>query len=52
MLEIFFSDLNEEGQKKVMDHFNIKSPEEGNFDMDILPLAIIESPIEDQEDSW
>jgi hypothetical protein len=45
MLEIYFSDLNEEGKKKVLDFFKIKE-KEGNFEF--VPLFILED-IEEEE---
>ena len=44
MLEIYFSDLNEEGKKKVLDFFKIEE-KEGNFEF--VPLFILEK--EDNE---
>ena len=41
-VEIYFSDLNEKGQKKVLYAFGVDSPEELNMDIDIVPLEILE----------
>lgn len=39
---IFFSDLNEEAQKRLMEVVGIKDPKEMNWDMDILPIATMD----------
>ena len=41
-VEIFFSDLNEKGQKKVLEANGYKDPSEGNYDIDMCPIAILE----------
>ena len=38
-LEIYFSDLNEDGQKKVLKFYGVKSPYDANWD--ICPLAVL-----------
>lgn len=40
--EIFFSDLNEEAQKRLMEVVGITDPKEMNWDMDILPIATMD----------
>lgn len=40
--EIYFSDLNEDAQQRLMEAVNITDPKEMNWDMDWLPLAIYE----------
>ena len=45
-LKIFFSDLNEETQQRVLKFYGIADPKEGNFDSDIVPLFILECPEE------
>lgn len=40
--EIFFSDLTEEAQKRLMEVVGIKDPKEMNWDMDILPIATMD----------
>jgi hypothetical protein len=40
MLEIFFDDLDEETQQKVLGFYNIHSPEEMNFE--VVPLFVLE----------
>lgn len=41
-LELFFSDLNEEAQKEFLEFQNCKTAADGNYDMDILPIAVLE----------
>ena len=45
-LKIFFSDLNEETQQRVLKFYGIADPKEGTFDSDIVPLFILECPEE------
>ena len=45
-LKIFFSDLNEETQQRVLKFYGIADPKQGNFDSDIVPLFILECPEE------
>ena len=40
--EIYFSDLNEDAQQRLMEAVGITDPKEMNWDMDIVPLAIYE----------
>lgn len=40
-IEIYFSDLNEEAQKRVCEEFST-TPKEENWDLDIIPLFILE----------
>ena len=44
MFEIFFSDLSEEAQARLMAFAGITDPKEMNWDVDICPLAIISEP--------
>ena len=37
--QIFFSDLNEEAQKELLEYVGAESPEEMNWDLDIIPIA-------------
>lgn len=37
--EIYFSDLNEDAQKRLLEFVGAKSASEMNWDMDILPIA-------------
>ena len=45
-LEIFFEDLNEETQKKVLAFFDVESEEEGN--LNIIPLLALENDSEEE----
>lgn len=38
---IYFSDLKPEAQQELLDAANVKSPEEMNWDADIIPLAVL-----------
>lgn len=40
--EIFFSDLNEDAQRRVLETVGAEGPEEMNWDRDIIPLATID----------
>ena len=40
MLEIFFHDLDEEAQQRVLELYGINSPEDMNFD--VVPLFVLE----------
>lgn len=40
--EIYFSDLNEDAQQRLMETVGITDPKEMNWDIDISPLAIYE----------
>ena len=46
-VELYFSDLNEKGQKKLLDAAGVEEPSEMNWDMDILPITAFEMEIED-----
>ncbi len=37
-LPIYFSDLTEEAQKRVLEAQGLTTPAEGNYDLDIIPL--------------
>ena len=45
--DIYFSDLNKKTQKRLMVAFGILDPREMNWDLDILPLASIPLPADD-----
>ena len=45
-LKIFFCDLIEETQQRVLKFYGIADPKEGNFDSVIVPLFILECPEE------
>ena len=40
--EIYFSDLNEDAQERLLGAVGAESPAEMNWDLDILPLAVYE----------
>ena len=40
--EIYFSDLNEDAQNRLLKFVGAESPDEMNWDMDILPVATFE----------
>ena len=42
-LNIFYSDLNKEAQQAVLDFWGLHSAEEGNLDIDIVPLFTLET---------
>lgn len=46
-LDIYFSDLTPEAQKRVLDLYGYRNPAEGNLDMDIVPLFILRHDEED-----
>lgn len=48
--KIYFNDLNEDTQKRLLDFVDVKSASDMNWDMDILPIAIFE--IEKEEPKW
>jgi hypothetical protein len=50
VFEIYFSDLNEKAQKRLLDFVGISSPSEANWDMDIIPIAIFEKDADDDSD--
>lgn len=39
-MEIYFSDLTPEAQKRALEAAGIEDPKEANWDMDIIPIAI------------
>ena len=47
---IYFSDLTEEAQDRLMAEIGISDPKEMNWDMDIIPIAIYATETEDEED--
>lgn len=48
--EIYFSDLNEDAQKELMELVGIKDPSEMNWDIDMSPICILE--IEEEEGDY
>lgn len=43
IFEIYFSDLNEEAQKEILNFTGITKPEEMNWDIDMAPIALYEN---------
>ncbi len=46
---IYFSDLNEEAQQRLMEAIGIQDPREMNWDIGLLPLAVYPIPFNDEE---
>lgn len=44
---IYFSDLNEDAQQRLMQEIGISDPKEMNWDMDILPIAVYATETEE-----
>lgn len=44
--EIYFSDLNEEAQKDLLEVVGVSEPAEMNWDIDICPIAMYPLPKE------
>ena len=42
--EIFFSDLNEDAQKRLLEAVGAKDPAEMNWDLDICPIGLYPLP--------
>ena len=40
--EIYFSDLNRDAQKRILEVVNATSPEDMNWDLDIVPIAVLD----------
>lgn len=40
--EIYFSDLNEDAQQRLMETIGVTDPKEMNWDIDLFPIAIYE----------
>jgi len=49
VVEIYFSELKEEAQKKVLKALGLKTPEEGNYD--VFPLFVLEKVEDEAEHS-
>ena len=49
-VELYFSDLNEKGQRKILEALSYSDPKDGNYDMDICPIAILEFEMEDGDE--
>lgn len=48
--EIYFSDLNEDAQKRLLDFVNAKSASDMNWDMDIIPIATFDTEDDDEDE--
>lgn len=49
VFDIYFSDLNPEAQQRLLDMLEIKDPSEMNWDMDILPIAMYTTILEEED---
>ncbi len=45
---IFFSDLNEDAQKRLLDFVGAESAKDMNWDMDILPIAAFDVELNEE----
>ena len=45
--EIYFSDLNEDAQKRIMEMVKIDDPKEMNWDIDMCPIAMYDVEMDD-----
>ena len=48
--EIYFSDLNEDAQKRLMEAVNIEDPKEMNWDINMAPIACYDFEDDDKKD--
>ena len=48
--EIYFSDLNEDAQKRLLEAVGVSDPKEMNWDLDIIPIAYYPIPYDEDED--
>ena len=51
LFELFFEDLNEAAQARILDAYGVESPEEMNWDIFPITELVIESNYEDDEDN-
>lgn len=49
-VEIYFSDLNKEAQARLLDAVNAETPADMNWDMDIIPIAVLDFEEEDEDE--
>lgn len=49
MFEIYFSDLNEDAQNRFLEYMKLDSAKEGNYDIDMVPIAVIDCCGDDTE---
>lgn len=47
--EIFFNDLNEDAQNRLLKLVGVTDPKEMNWDMNIVPIAIFDIEVEEEE---
>ena len=40
--EIYFSDLNEDAQQRLLNAVNVENASDMNWDMDIIPIAVFD----------
>ena len=40
--QIYFSDLNEDAKRRLLDFVGIKDVADANWDMDIIPIAVFD----------
>lgn len=48
--EIYFSDLNEEAQKELLEAVGAETPADMNWDINLLPIATYQFEIEDEDE--
>lgn len=46
--EIYFSDLNEDAQQRLLDTIGVASASDMNWDMDIVPIAVYSTEVFDE----
>jgi len=47
--EIYFSDLNDDAQKRILEMVGVDTPADMNWDMDIIPIAFVDFEVEDDD---
>lgn len=47
MMEIYFSDLTPDAQKRLLATAGISDPKEANWDLDIVPIAVFDATDDD-----
>lgn len=48
-IEIYFSDLSENAKKIFLEAMRMKDEKEGNYDMDICPIAVVAIPSNEED---
>lgn len=46
---IYFSDLNEDAKKRLLDFCELSDPKEANWDLDIIPIAVFDYEKENEK---